>query len=685
MLLLLIGIPAAAAIAWWLYSSPTVKSQLKQWQRAVLILMRFLSVAAIVLTLANISFNSAITHRQRPIVVVACDNSASMAMNADSAWIKHDFPQKINDLCDKIKSKFDICRINFAEETADNSALDFEGQASNMASIFDYIEDKMFGQNVGALIIASDGIINYGSDPLQKSATFGKPVYTIALGDTLPHPDLSIDRITTNRTAHKNVHFPIVANIKGEDVPAGRYTLTLSCNGRKTDSTQIEVREREIYLKKTFYVREDSSGLHHYTFRIDIPENDINPRNNTAGTVVDVRDDIQEILLLQNSWHPDVAAISQTLQKDQRYKLTISNIKDFKGDIGKYSLIVLHQLPSVTGKIGGIVENAKKAGTPMLIIIGRQTKTADLQQLELGINIKQTRNDFEEVQGAQNSDFQVFSLSFDSQLTSDFPPLTAPYGEYGEITASQVLFYQQIGSVRTKRPLLFFTQTGSQKIGVIAGEGIWRWRLHDYATNGSQSVSNEIISKTAQYLCNSEKRERFVLNIGNTFPMHRSITADAVVYNKMYEPVNNAEVEMLITDRNRNAYKSAFQAAETGYTLNLGHKEKGLYSYTATATLGDEQLTKRGQFVVTDESPESNNLLANHNLMYLLASEHNGKMYTTNDFSEIGTDILNNRQIETVTSTSEVISHPIDFLLLALLAILLLAAEWFLRKFWGLV
>ena len=176
-----------------------------------------------------------------------------------------------------------------------------------------------------------------------------------------------------------------------------------------------------------------------------------------------------------------------------------------------------------------------------------------------------------------------------------------------------------------------------------------------------------------------------MLNIGNTFPMHRSITADAVVYNKMYEPVNNAEIEMLITDRNRNAYKSAFQAAETGYTLNLGHKEPGLYSYTATATLGDEQLTKRGQFVVTDESPESNNLLANHNLMYLLASEHNGKMYTANDFSEIGTDILNNRQIETVTSTSEVISHPIDFLLLALLAILLLASEWFLRKFWGLV
>jgi len=685
MLLLLIGIPAAAAIAWWLYSSPTVKSQLKQWQRAVLILMRFLSVAAIVLTLANISFNSAITHRQRPIVVVACDNSASMAMNADSAWIKHDFPQQINDLCNKIKSKFDICRINFAEETADNSALDFEGQASNMASVFDYIEDKMFGQNVGALIIASDGIINYGSDPLQKSATFGKPVYTIALGDTLPHPDLSIDRITTNRTAHKDVHFPIVAHIKGEDVPAGRYTLTLSCNGRKTDSTQFEVREREIYLKKTFYVREDSSGLHHYTFSINIPENDINPRNNTAGTVVDVRDDIQEILLLQNSWHPDVAAISQILQKDQRYKLTINNIKDFKGDIGKYSLIVLHQLPSVTGKIGGIVEKAKKAGTPMLIIIGRQTKTADLQQLELGINIKQTRNDFEEVQPTQNSDFQVFSLSFDSQLTADFPPLTAPYGEYGEITTSQVLFYQQIGSVHTKRPLFFFSQTGSQKIGVIAGEGIWRWRLHDYATNGSQSVSNEIISKTVQYLCNSEKRERFVLNIGNTFPMHRSITADAVVYNKMYEPVNNAEIEMLITDRNRNAYKSAFQAAETGYTLNLGHKEPGLYSYTATATLGDEQLTKRGQFVVTDESPESNNLLANHNLMYLLASEHNGKMYTTNDFSEIGTDILNNRQIETVTSTSEVISHPIDFLLLALLAILLLAAEWFLRKFWGLV
>lgn len=684
MLLLLIGILATAAIAWWLYSSPTVKSQLKQWQRVALTTLRFLSVAAIVLALANIGFHSTKIQRQRPIVVVACDNSASMAMNADSAWMRHDFPQQINDLCDKLKSKFDVCRINFAEETSENSSLNFEGQASNMASIFDYIKDNMFGQNVGALIIASDGIVNYGSDPRQKAGSFNKPVYTIALGDTLPHPDLSIDRITSNRTAHKSVHFPIVAHIKGEDVPAGNYTLTLSCNGRKTDSVRIEVGEREIYLKKTFYVREDSSGLHHYTFSIDVPKNDINPRNNTAGTVVDVRDDIQEILLLQNTWHPDVAAISQTLQKDQRYKLTISNIKNFKGDIGKYSLIVLHQLPSAAGKVSGIVEKAKKAGTPMLIIIGQQTKIADLQQLELGINIKQTRNDFEDAQPAHNSDFQVFSLSFGSQLTADFPPLTIPYGEYGEIPASQVIFYQQIGSVRTKRPLFFFTQTGSQKIGVIAGEGIWRWRLHDFAANGSQSVSNEAISKTIQYLCNSEKRERFVLNIDNTFAMHRSIIADAVVYNKMYEPVTNAEIEMLITDSKKRVYKSAFQAGETGYSLNLGRKEPGLYNYTATATLGDEKLTKRGQFIVTDESPESNNLLANHNLMYLLAIEHDGKMYTAGDFAAIGTDILNNRQIETVINRTETISHPIDFALLLLLALLLLGAEWFLRKFWGL-
>lgn len=685
MLLLLLGLPAAAAIAWWLYSSPTVKSQLKQWQRTVLMLLRFLSVAAIVVALANISFNSTKHHRQRPIIVVACDNSASMAMTADSAWVRNEFPLQIDKLCDDLKSKCDIQRISFADETTENSVPDFEGQASNMASVFDYIEDKMFGQNVGALIIASDGIVNYGSDPLQKSATFGKPVYTIALGDTLPHPDLLIDRITSNKTAHKGIHFPIVAHIKGEDVPTGNYTLTLSCDGQKTDSAQVEVGEREIYLKKTFYVREDSSGLHHYTFSIDIPKNDINPRNNTAGTVVDVRDDIQEILLLQNSWHPDVAAINKALSTDQRYKLTVSNIKDFKGDIGKYSLIILHQLPTAENKAGGIVEKAKKAGIPMLIIIGQQTKITDLQQLELGIKIKQARNDFEEVQAAQNSDFQVFSISFDRQQMADFPPLTAPYGEYGEIPASQVLFYQQIGAVHTKRPLIFFTQTGNQKIGVIAGEGIWRWRLHDFASNGSQSISNEIISKTVQYLCNSEKRERFVLNISNTIPMHRNIIADAVVYNKMYEPVNNAEIEMLITDSKRSTYKSAFQAAETGYTLNLGHKETGLYNYTATATLGDEKMTKRGQFIVTDESPEKNNLTANHNLMYLLATEHNGKMFSANEISKIAADITNNRQIETITSSSETISHPIDFLPIAIIVILLLAAEWFLRKFWGLV
>jgi len=685
MLILLIGTIIGVTLAMWLYSSPTIKNQLKKWQRAILIVLRCISIIVLFLLLSNITLNLTKNEIQKPIIIVATDNSASVAMNADSAWIKNNFPQEINNLCNKLKSDFEVRQINFSDDVDENPTLNFKGESTNISSIFDYCNNKLFAQNIGALIIASDGITNHGADPIQKANTFTPPIYTIALGDTQPHPDLAIDKIIHNKNAHKSTHFPIVTYIKGDDIPEGNYTLTISQNGKKIDSAIVNITERFAYIKKVFYLHEEEIGLKQYNIKIDLPQNDINPQNNNATAIINIHDEAQEILILQNSWHPDVAAISQAIKKDSRYSLTISNINDFNGDISKYALIILHQLPSIKHNAKKIIEDAKKKNIAILVVIGQQTDINELQQHKLGINIKQQHKEYEDAYPKPNQDFQIFSTDFDLSENSNLPPLNVPYGEYGNIPSSQVVFYQQIGSIATKRPLIYFTQNGEQKVGVIAGEGIWRWRLQNYFKDENYNIDNELINKTIQYLCNNNKQERFVLNIGNTIAKHKSIVAEAVVYNKSNEPISNADVEITISDQNKQTYQTAFTSNQFGYTANLGKRETGLYTYIATATIGDEILTKKGQFIVIEETIEHNNLLANHNILNQLAIEHNGKMYYPQNLSQIYNDIKTNKLIKNKITTLQKSMYPVDFLQLAIIFILIICSEWFLRKFWGLM
>jgi len=49
----------------------------------------------------------------------------------------------------------------------------------------------------------------------------------------------------------------------------------------------------------------------------------------------------------------------------------------------------------------------------------------------------------------------------------------------------------------------------NQRSGVVAGEGIWRWRLMSYQINNEHNTFDDFVIKTAQYLMVSNDRSNF--------------------------------------------------------------------------------------------------------------------------------------------------------------------------------
>jgi hypothetical protein len=91
----------------------------------------------------------------------------------------------------------------------------------------------------------------------------------------------------------------------------------------------------------------------------------------------------------------------------------------------------------------------------------------------------------------------------------EFPPLQCPFGTYQFSPLSDVLFYQKIGNIATRTPMVMFTRVSEKKVGFISGENIWRWRISSFIQKSNHESFDLLIDKIAQYLSTKDDKSFF--------------------------------------------------------------------------------------------------------------------------------------------------------------------------------
>jgi hypothetical protein len=88
--------------------------------------------------------------------------------------------------------------------------------------------DVRYGnRNVGALVIATDGLYNRGSNPLYHVSGLQVPFFAIALGDTVVRKDVRIGRINFNKTVYLGNSFPVEVTVEARQAAGEQITLTV--------------------------------------------------------------------------------------------------------------------------------------------------------------------------------------------------------------------------------------------------------------------------------------------------------------------------------------------------------------------------------------------------------------------------------------------------------------------------
>ena len=672
-------VPACLALgivyAWLLYRKP---ANLDNRFRVVLAVFRALVVAIIALLLLSPLVKSVSYNPQKPLVLVAQDNSQSIKM-----FSKDDPDAVVNALASlkkQLGADYDVREFHFNRDAADSLTKDFTGKQTDISGALKQLNDRFVNQNIGAVVLATDGLYNQGSDPQYEAKNFKAPIYTIAEGDTVAKRDLLIGNVNYNKTAFLGDDFEIEVLAEAYQAKGEAMRLSVAEDGRQVAAQSVDISSNDFHKVVTLKLNADKKGTRRFTISIAPVQNELSTQNNTETIYVDVLDAKQKVLLLYEGPHPDISVIRQSIESNKNYEVKASLLSQLASvKPGDYSLVILYQ---VTATGNNILQSFLKAKVPVWYVLGAQSNLEAFDQDQKLLQISAGQEQMQEVFAQPATDFTDFTLSDSSRKKiALFPPLLAPYGSYSSPPAGRTLLKQKIGSVETSYPLLTFADEGGQRTGILTGEGLWRWRLAEYEAFGNHHALEELFAQGVQYLTANANRQRFIVYPSKrVFDEGENVLFNAELYNDALELVNTPDIKIDLKSDAGKSYSFLFTRNNQSYQLDAGTLPVGEYSYAASAKLGDKTYTAGGQLSIKPLNLEMRQSAANHQLLQTIAKQSGGQMLYPNQINRLANLIRKNENIKTIVYEDKRFNEIIDVKWVFALILALLSVEWFIRK-----
>jgi hypothetical protein len=675
-----VGLAYATALYFFGKSKESWSTQFK----FLLASMRFLVVSLLVLLLFQPLLETIETRVEKPVVVLALDNSQSVVSAKDSNEVRTTFLNNWKGLSEKLGADYEVVPLLFGDEVSNGNDATFSDQITHFGKLQRALDARFSGRNLSALVIASDGLYNKGPHPVSNLKQLNIPVFTVGLGDTTLHRDLLISNVSANKIAYLGNNFPIRLNVEGRKAQGTSTVITVSKNGVQLASQSVSFTSEREFKNVEFSLPADQVGIHAYTLNIQAIDNEDNVRNNTEQVYIEVIDNRQKVLILANAPHPDITAIAEALRLQENYEVTVQTVDMFTDNVNNFDMLIAYQIPSLGGRGNNVVQEAFKSKIPVWFILGAQNDFNAFNALNGGFSLNGYQSKLSDINASLNPSFSYFSLSNEfTQALPLLPPLAVPFGNYAVAPEVQALLTQRIGKIATDVPLMGFGGTPEHRIAVLCGEGIWRWKVALYQMEESHEVFNNFIQQSAQFIGVKENKEKFRIQHKKNFAENELVFFNAELYDESFMPVLNQQVNLELKYPDNSTQSLQFSPSNTGYQLNAGLLPPGAYSYTAKAFNGTTEFTKSGGFSVNNISVETSRTIADFQLLEQLSSSTNGKRFNATALDELVNEIKSRKEITSVSFEEKKVRELIDWapLLVALLS--LLSIEWFLRKWNG--
>jgi len=648
-------------------------------QKNVLVGLRAFALSLLLVFLLGIIIENKEYKTEKPIFITLVDNSTSMLNYKDSAQVNKKLNALTTEIKEIYKERFDFKAYVVGTDVSTKN-INFSDDESNLDAGFEFIYSQYYNRNIGGICFFSDGNYTKGKSPVYSARKINlTPVFSIGVGDTVVKRDQLIRTVSANQVAFFKNDFPIEVDIEARKMGIGKSTVRLFKGDKEIAQQTVDYSDGKLdFAHVNFLVSADEIGFVRYSVRIENKLNEITYENNSRTFYIEVIDSRTKVLILAKAPHPDLTSIHSVFEQDENTESEIKLISDWDGSLKDYALVVWHN-PDANQSV---ISQIQKYKTPVLYMLTSQAKGGDASALNIGMKLS-SRNGIDEVQTELNTEFQLFELSDELKRSIQlWPPLKVPFGKI-EINNGNTLLTQRIGQVKKTDPVLYFGGDMSRKYGVIIGEGLWRWKLTEYAKTQKTTSYTELIQRTTQYLTVKNNTDPFRVILPKRFNKNDEILLKAEYYNASLERIVTPTVKFELKDESNKVIPYEFAKTNVDYTLSLGKLKPGKYTWNATAQSNGKSSKKSGVFVVEDISIEILSTHANHGLLKQIAQETNGKFYTLEKSKQLIKDLEERKDIVNIQYEESNFNDLIDWKWLFFLVSLLLGAEWFLRRYWG--
>jgi uncharacterized membrane protein len=230
-------------------------------------------------------------------------------------------------------------------------------------------------------------------------------------------------------------------------------------------------------------------------------------------------------------------------------------------------------------------------------------------------------------------------------------------------------------------PLVAVQRYGRGRALVFGGEGSWRWKMLMPSSDGTYDA---FWRQAARWLA-SEAPEPLSVTVTPSAAVGAAAAVDVSVRDASYAPVADAQVRVTVRDPGGAAREIAASPAADGtpgrHAATFVPDEPGLYRVSVEARRGDVVVGSTEQPVLAGGAdPEFVDPRLNETVLRQLAERTGGRYLTGADATEIGDALRAGRAERHPPQVRDLWHNAWSFGMI----VALLAAEWALRRKWGL-
>ncbi len=686
-------------------------------KRIMLIMLRAIGIALLLFALFEPILTIVSGSEISPKLAILVDNSMSAAAEDARGSRKELFEKALENSGIQSLSEDEVIVVYFddklkIEDELNPDSILYDGQFTNISKPIAHIREIAEKENIRAALLITDGSFNSGPNPVYDADLFGRPIFTIGIGDSTEPKDVSIQNIITNEVAYIDIPVPVNVIIKINGFYDDDLKIELLDNGNVASEQMLSIHPDKEEYSLIFEYNPTAEGMHKLTIRAGRLEGEITYKNNYRSEFINVLRNKRVIALFAGAPSADVSFVKNVLkedkgveikefiQKSRSYFYTIPEAGDFK----KAELFVLIGFPNKFTP-ASVIENIKAelaGGKPLLFIASNQTDYRKLKALEpyLPFNtITSSRQEFlssPDIRPDYMSSplLRIDGSDEDIDKWNTLPPVFRTETFVKVKPESRIVAGLKVNNVTLKEPMILTRDFQNKKSAAFLAYGLYRWKLLGYAADlsrgqaGSPDLFSIIFKNSFRWLSVANDNKLVQIKTNKKFySLNEKVRFIGQVYDAAYTPIDNATVSVQVRTPGGEQRKLILTSAGSGrYSGSITGLPEGDFGFAGKAVLNARQLgSDKGRFAIGETSVEFSDLTMNSRLLRNISGRTGGRFYLPEAAGDFLKDLRAARSFEPrhVTTRTEFALWNIPWLLGV--ALFCFALEWYIRKRAGMI